>query len=173
MPDAMRDRGLFWSAAPSRAAAIARSDVSARFVSGLGQTLVSGDIDGAIAALACGAPCVGLWELVEDERFAVRMARDRALIVSASPLDATVGWRDGFAATPCDDGFAVIEIAGEGVRDIVAEATAADLDSGSLSAAILFAGVGALLYRTGPDTARIHVEAPLAAYLWRWLEERG
>ena len=58
------------------------------------------------------------------------------------------------------------------MRAVVAEATGADLVAGSPSAALLFAGINAILYRMAEDRARIHVEAGFGPYLWRWLEER-
>ena len=67
----------------------------------------------------------------------------------------------------------MLEIDGAGLAALVAEATSADLDAGSPSAAIMFAGIPCLLYRTGQTTARLHVERPLATYVWHWLERRG
>lgn len=168
------DRGKFWSPVPDwRAADIERDDWSAQRILGLGQTLVSGRIDLASAQLAPNAPEVGLWAICETESCRVRIARDRMLIVTPKPLAVEPGWREsGWAASPADDLFAIIELSGAQVRDVVAEATAADLDARSPSAAILFAGVWAVLYRTSPHTARLHVEAPFAAYVWSWLEGR-
>ena len=59
------------------------------------------------------------------------------------------------------------------MAEIVRESTAADLEASSRSAAILFAGVQAILYRRGEQRARLHVEAPFGPYLWRWLEARA
>lgn len=172
MRETMRDRGQFWSPAPDRAALLEGDGFAARCVAGLGQTLVSGDLTAGIAALAPGAGEVGLWGVAEAVPYVLRIARDRALLVTPSPLGIAPGWRDGFAATPCDDGYAVIEILGAALGEVIAEAVSADLDAGSRSAAVQFAGVAALLYRTSPGTARLHVESPLAAYLWTWLEIR-
>lgn len=170
MPDAMQNRGKFWTPAPDwRAARLEGEGWHARRIHGLGQTLLSGDLDAARAALAPGAGEVGLWGLAGEGACAVRIARDRALLVSPSPLAIAPGWRAGFIATPCDDGHAVLEISGPGMPQIVAEGTAADLAAGSRSASVLFAGVSCLLYRAGPDRARLHVESPLAAYIWTWL----
>lgn len=172
MRETMRDRGRFWTPAPDPDAVLERDGFCARRVCGLGQTLVSGDLAAAVAALAPGAPQVGLWQVAESGVFGVRIARDRCLLVTPAPPGVEPGWRDGFAATPCDDAFAVIEISGEALDPLVAEAVAADLSSGSGSAAVPFAGVAALLYRLDARTARLHVESPLAAYLWAWLDGR-
>ena len=174
MREAMHDRAKFWTPAPNwSAVALQGEGWTARRVAGLGQTLVSGDLVAAIAALAPGAPEVGLWGIADPaEAFSLRIARDRALLVTPSPLTLAPGWRGGWVATPCDDACAVLEISGAAMPEIVAEGTAANLEAGSRSAAALFAGVTAFLCRTAPQTARLHVESPFAAYLWTWLEGR-
>ena len=165
------DAAAKWTPAPDwRNAAIARPSWSARPLAGLGQTLVSGDLDAARAALAPNASQAGLWQVVEGDAL-VRIARDRALLVATSPLLAAAGWSPGgWAASAADDGWAVFELSGESVRAVCAQATSADLEAGSPSAALLFAGVSCLLYRTTAEIARIHVETGFAPYLWRWLE---
>ncbi len=173
MPEAMRDRGQFWSPQPDWGTArIERDGYSIRRVPGLGQTLVSGNLGAALNELMPDAPEAGLWSVMEVDNFSVRIARDRALLVSPAPLGVMSGWRNGCAVTPCDDAYAILEVSGAALREIVAEGTSVDIEAGSRSAAVLFAGVTVFLYRTGPETARLHVEAPLAAYLWAWLEGR-
>lgn len=173
MRKTMRDRGLFWSPAPDWTTARIDGDAySVRRVLGLGQALVSGDLDAALAELMPAAPEISLWSVAAAEPFAVRIGRDRTLLVSPGPLAAAPGWRNGYVATPCDDAYAILEISGVALREIVAEGTSVDIEAGSRSAAVLFAGVTVFLYRIGPETARLHVEAPLAAYLWAWLEGR-
>lgn len=173
MPEAMHDRGQFWSPAPDWTTARIEGDgYSVRRVLDFGQTLVSGDLGAAFAELMRGLPEIGLWSVAQAEPFAVRIGRDRALLVSPGPLAAAPGWRNGYVATPCDDAYAILEISGVSLREIVAEGTAVNIEAGSRSVAVLFAGVTVFLYRIGPETARLHVEAPLAAYLWAWLEGR-
>lgn len=173
MPEAMHDRGQFWRPQPDWGTArIERDGYMVRRILGLGQALASGEIDAAIAEFTPDAPEAGLWSVVEAGPFAVRIGRDRALLVSPAPLGVAPGWRNGYVVTPCDDAYATLEISGAALREIVAEGTSVDIEAGSRSAAVLFAGVTVFLYRTGPETARLHVEAPLAAYLWAWLEGR-
>lgn len=156
-----------------RDARLSRPGWSASAAGRLGQTLVTGDIARAVQALAPTAGEAGLWQIHPGLPVLVRVGRDRALLVTAEPLGLASGWnRQGWAVSPQEDAFRVFEIAGTDLEDVVAEATAADLVAGSPSAAILFAGVRCLLYRTGPRAARLHVEAALAPYLWRWLELR-
>lgn len=153
-------------------AGIARDGWSARPVPMLSQVLVSGDISEARRIHAPQAAEAGLWSIATGDPYLVRLARDRVLIVSSEPLAIPLGWNGGWAASPAGDAFFVVDIEGPSMRAVVAEATGADLDAGSPSAALLFAGVNTILYRMAEDRARIHVEAGFAPYLWRWLEER-
>ena len=172
MLETMRDRGKFWRPAPERAASFSGIGFEARCVTELGQTLVSGDLGAAVEALAPGAQEVGLWTIAAASTYSVRLSRDRALLVTPAPLAVSSGWADGYVATPCDDAYAVMDLKGEELASIIAEATSADLATGSRSASVLFAGVPVFLYRTAEDAARLHVEAPLLAYLWEWLTGR-
>jgi hypothetical protein len=164
------DAATKWTPAPDwREAAIVRSSWSARPLHGLGQTLLSGDLDAARAALAPTASEAGLWQVAEGDAL-VRIARDRALLATVRTLDAPTGWSPGgWAASAADDAWSVFELSGESARAVCAQATSADLEAGSPSAALLFAGITCLLYRTAPEVARIHVERGYAPYLWRWL----
>ncbi len=137
---------------------------------GLGQTLMSGDLEAALTTLARGAPpMLGLYELVPRGRHALRIARDRALLVTPAPIAAAQGWRDGFCATPMDDAYAVIDVEGEGAHLVLMQATAADLRAGSPSAALMFAGQRCLLARTAAGF-RLHVERPRLEALLTWLD---
>ncbi len=103
----------------------------------------------------------------------VRVARGRALAVSKTPFGIASGWHPGgFAVSTLDAGLHIFEIAGAGLPRLLARATTLDLAGGSPSAALLFAGVGALLYRHGgTESARVHVDRGLASYLWEWFGE--
>lgn len=172
MRDTIRDRGHFWRPAAAPADIIPHHDFEARFVTGLGQTLVTGNLDAAKAVHAPEARETGLWAAAGEGECWVRIARDRALLVSRQPVPIEAGWREDYAATPCDDAYAVIELAGDDLPRLIAEASSVDLEGGSRSASILFAGVTVLLYRTSGDTARLHVESPLSTYVWTWLADR-
>jgi hypothetical protein len=174
MADPKIDRGLFWTPRPGwQEAEIRRAGWAARPVHGLGQVLVSGKLAAAMAALAPGAAETGLWGLADADRYAVRMARDRALIVTPAPMPVEPGWRaEGWAASLADDLYTVLEIEGEGLDALASEAVTADLDRGSPSAALFFAGIPVLLYRRAPHVARLHVENALAPALWHWLDGR-
>jgi len=173
-PAAMPDPMAKWTPVPDwRIAQIERPDWSARPVPGLSLAFVGGRIDLAIAALAPDAEDLGLWQIAEAEAQAIRIGRDKALIVTRRALAIQPGWNpEGWSATPAESAFGVIDIAGSALGDIVSEATAADIDTGSRSAAVLFAGTPCLLTRIAHDTARVIVEAGYTPYLWRWLETR-
>jgi hypothetical protein len=134
-----------------------------------GSTLVSGDIGAAVQTLALGAPLFGLYALAPEGAHALRIARDRALLATPSPLGATDGWRDGWCATSVDDGWAAVDVSGPDAALALAQGASADLAGGSPSAAVLFAGLRCLLVRTEAGF-RLHVEAPWLETLLTWLD---
>jgi len=148
---------------------IDRPRLSARAVEGLGRTLISGDLEAAIAALAPGAPMLGLYALAPFGAHGLRIARDRALLVTPAPLGAADGFRDGFCATPVDDGFATVDVTGPDAPLALIQGTSVDLDAGSPSAAVLFAGLRCLLVRAEAGF-RLHIEAPWLEALIAWLD---
>ena len=170
MPDPMAK----WTPPPDWAhAQLIRGDWRARPVLGLTLTLIGGRVDRAIAALAPGDVSAGLWQVAAAAPYALRIGRDKALLVTEGERLERAGWRDeGWTASDASDAQVVFEIEGSATRAIVAEAVAADLDAGSPSAAVLFAGVPVFLHRAQAGAVRVHVEAPLGAYVWRWLEKR-
>ena len=163
-----------WTPVPDWSAArIERGTWSARPAAAPFAALIGGDIAAAIAALAPEAPEIGLWQVADTPRHLIRIARDKALLVAAAPIDIAFGWNaGGWSATPADSMNRLFDLSGPETRRVLAEATAADLELGSRSAAILFAGVPALLYRSAVDVARLAVETGFAPYVWRWLETR-
>ena len=127
---------------------VARPGFSATARTGLGQTLISGDLDAALQALAPGAPLLGLHAQAPEGGHALRIARDRALLVTPAPLGAADGWRDGFCATAVDDAWIPLDVEGPEAPLVLMQGTAADLAAVSPSAALLFAGQRGLLART-------------------------
>jgi heterotetrameric sarcosine oxidase gamma subunit len=154
-------------------ATLNRPAFTARILPPAGATLIGGDLAAALAALAPGAPLVGLGGETGEGAHALRIARDRALLVTTAPLAAPEGWRAGsdragWAASAADDAWMAVEIAGAGAADVIAQGTAADLVLGAPSAMTLFAGRPMLLARRG-DAFRLQAEAPFREYLWEWL----
>ena len=160
---------------------IDRQRLAARRRSGLGQTLISGDLDAAIAELAPGAPMLGLYALASEGAHALRIGRTSALLVTPAPpigrseerpsLDGPCieGWRDGWCATSVDDAWAAVEVSGQDATQALMQATSSDLASGSPSAAVIFFGLRGLLVKT-PAGFRVHVESPWLEALLTWLD---
>jgi hypothetical protein len=159
-----------WPAARGRAGLlIDRPRLQARAQDGLGQTLVSGNVEAAVAALAPGAPTLGLYALAPDGAHALRIGRASALLVTPSAISAPDGWRDGWCATSVDDGWAAVEVSGADAPQALMQATSADLAAGSPSAAILVFGLRGLVAQTKAGF-RLHVEAPWLETLLAWLD---
>jgi len=173
MPEATPDPMAKWTPVPDWSAArLTRPGWNAAYIAGLFQTLISGDLTAAFARLDPRPVSVGFWQIAHAPA-AIRIGRDRALLVGSQAFTVGWGWReDGWAATDASDAYGVLSLGGRALREIVSEATSADVDADSPSAAVQFAGVPALLYRVCADEARLHVEAALAPYVWRWLETR-
>jgi len=148
---------------------VVRPDFTAWARAAIGQTLISGDLDAALAALAPGAPRLGLYQLAPEGAHALRIARDRALLVTPAPLGAADGWRDGFCMTAVDDGWVAVEVEGERAAQVLLQGTSADLTASSPSAALLFAGRRCLLARTAAGF-RLHLERPWLEALLAWLD---
>jgi hypothetical protein len=173
MPEATPDPMAKWTPVPDwTTARLTRPGWNAAYVAGLFQTLISGDLTAAFARLDPQPVSVGLWRIARAPA-AIRIGRERALLVASRAFALGWGWREeGWAATDASDAYGVLSLSGPALRQLVAEATSAEVEAGSPSAAIHFAGVPALLYRVREDEARLHVEAALAPYVWRWLETR-
>jgi hypothetical protein len=131
--------------------------------------LISVDLDAAMAALAPGAPTLGLYALVPQRAYALRIGRASALLVTPAPLVVAAGWREGWCATSVDDGWAAVDVEGADSALALAEGTSADLVAGTPSAAVVFFGLNGLLARTS-EGFRVHVEAPWLETLLGWLD---
>lgn len=130
---------------------------------------ISGDLTAAVAALAPNAPIAGLRGDVGSGPYAIRMARDSALLVSQTPLVASPGWREaGFAISDADDCYTAVEFEGGDALRILAQATTADLERPSPSAAIGVLGLTMLLVRRG-EAHLLWVETPYLSYLTSFL----
>ena len=146
-----------------------RPRLTARRLDGLGQTLISGDLDAAVASLAPGAPILGLYALAPAGAHALRIGRTSALLVTPAPLAAVDGWRDGWCATSVDDGWAAVEVSGADAPQALMQATSADLASASPSAAVMsLACAGS--WRETSSGFRVHIEAPWLETLLGWLD---
>jgi hypothetical protein len=162
-------REMEWPPARGGELLIDRQRLTARRLDGLGQTLISGDLDAAVASLAPAAPMLGLCALAPEGAHALRIGRASALLITPAPLSVVAGWRDGWCATSVDDGWAAVAVSGADAAHALMQATSADLASGSPSAAVLVFGLRGLLTRT-PSGFRVHIESPWLETLLTWLD---
>jgi len=167
----MRNLAEKWSKAPDwQDAVIEAPGLNISSVSGLHQRLVSGDLAAWAEASGFDGIAVGAFGPAEGIRYTIRLARDRLLAVSATPLGMATGWYSGgFAVTEISAGLHILEVSGEAVDAFVARGTTIDPRQVSASAALSFAGIEAIVYRH-ETTLRIHVDRGLAGYLWTWME---
>ncbi len=176
MPEAkMQDPMAKWTPVPDwSTAVITRDHWQARPILGLDIVMLTGDMGSALARHAAGTNGLGFLGVAErSDDYVIRIARDRALMVAAQPIEIAYGWHAaGYSVTPADSAYGIIEISGAGLDEVIAEGTATDPLSRSPSAATLFAGIACLVVRTAPDLARLHMEIGHMPYLWRWLETR-
>ena len=174
MREHAQDTAQLWSPYPDWTHAVIEKDGwLARPILGFHQLTVNGNVGAARAALAPEAKEVGLWGVAEGDPYLVRLAHDRALLVSQHPVQTVGTWQAaGWVASGSNDATLLFGLSGAAVGLVVSEATSANLSSGSPSASVLFAGVTVALYRSSDDCACVHVATDLAPYLWRWLETR-
>jgi sarcosine oxidase gamma subunit len=165
----MRDLAASWPPIPDwNATAYDGNGIRVTTVNGLTQHLVSGNLtpfgDG-----------VGALGLAERAGAVLRVARDRILVVDADVARITAGWHaEGYAATDVSAVYHVFEITGAGIADLLCEAILIDPENGGPSAAVVFAGLQAILYWHGDkSTLRLHVERGHAAYVVDWLKARS
>lgn len=147
---------------------IERADLRIEAAQPAGATLISGDLDAAVASLVGSAPRIGLGDTIGERPFLLMIARDRGCLITTDPLEADAGWNpQGFAATPADDAWIFFTISGARADDVIAEGCAAATRSGSPSVATIFAGHAALLawWQGGYF---LGVEATDAEALARW-----
>lgn len=74
--------------------------------------------------------------------------------------------------TPAAAGMAVLQIDGPHASELLARASAVDLNQGSPNAALLSAGMNAVLYRKGTGM-RLHLDCGLLDYAFDWMQASG
>lgn len=141
-------------------------------VSGLKQYVVSGDLDAFNTKSNLATPAVGALAIAGGDPYALRLARDRQLVVGPADMQVECGWIDGrFAVTDLSAGLHVFDVRGNSLDGLLERATTIDPNRPGASASIAFAGLNAIVYfREEAATLRVHVDRALAAYLWTWLE---
>lgn len=158
---------------PGPGAVIDSEALGVHRVAGLHQALASGNLDAAARQIGATGPGLGLFCDSVSELCAVRVARDRLLLVAAAPFAVAPGWHaEGFAFTPIDDGLAVYALTGSAQNVLLRRGTALSPDAVSPCAALFLGGFPAVAYRC-QGVLRIHVEASLATGFEAWLRQAG
>ena len=168
----MLDLARKWKPEPDwTQARLAGPTITVQAVAGVRQRLVSGDVVRFMARHGLGKD-VGALGLALGDRYAVRVARDRLLVIGLSSADVPDGWHDeGYAVSTVSSALRLFEAKGKGVRDLLARATTIDPGNPGPCAAMFFCGTTGIVYRHGDaGTLRIHVDRGLATYLWEWFE---
>ncbi|SHH36581.1 hypothetical protein SAMN05444003_2912 [Cognatiyoonia sediminum] len=104
------------------------------------------------------APQVGWPDVIDTDRYAVVMRRDRVLLVGDT--DLTEGWDDtkSLAISDMTHGYDVFDLSGPHALSMLQQGTEIHLDEPSRSAVRLAFGLGLHIYRYGAeDTFRVHV----------------
>ncbi|WP_068304539.1 hypothetical protein [Pararhodobacter sp. CCB-MM2] len=164
----MLDRAPFWLVQPRQ---LSGDGITVTLLDPVPQLRISGDLAAACAALDLPPP-VGLMAPADGPRAAIRLARNRMLAVGVTLPHADSGLRDGYALTPATGSLAVLHLDGPGAGELLARGTAVDLTQASPSAALLFAGMNAVLYRHGTGM-RLHLDRGLVDYAFDWIEASG
>ncbi|MEH3118200.1 MAG: hypothetical protein PGN25_11595 [Methylorubrum populi] len=168
----MRELVRSWSAIPDLSEAeIERDGLRIRSCAGLEQWMVSGNDAAACRAAGVTTPAAGALGVVRGAPYAVRVGRDRILLVGQPAMPVEAGWSaDGYLASNMSAGLHVFDMQGDRVEDIVRRACVIDPRAPGPCAAVTFAGVTAVLYGLEqPGRLRLHVDRGLAAYVWTWL----
>lgn len=160
----MRERD-WTNAAPEPGDLIEGAGIRVRCLAADGAAVVSSGLDAAIAALAPGAPMIGLLDTLPGSGpYALRIARDRALLCTPEPLGAAPGWHGDFALSAADDLYVPMQIEGDTDGTLLASCMSAP--SGSRSAMALFAEKPCLVARAGGDIVRVWVPRRDTAEVW-------
>ena len=105
---------------------------------------------------------LGLLDDTPPGPHALRIARDRALLITEAPL-RWEGWQDGYAASAADDLHLRITVTGSRAAEIGSMFMSAE--RGSASTSTLFAGCMALIVSV-KDGLCVRIARPEAASVW-------
>ena len=122
------------------------------------QILLSGIAPTALRVCGCHA-AFGWPDIVQEETFALRLRRDRVMIVNGPQLED--GWdaTNELAVSDVSDGYQVLEICGPRALDLIQRGAEVSLAIPSASAVRQFAGFEVLLYRWRTEN-QYHLHIP-------------
>lgn len=142
------------------------SNIDLRLVRPRRQTLISGPYAKALA-LAGVKAATGWPDIASGTPYAVRLRRDRILLVDGPALRD--GWHEaaGVAVSDMTDGYAVIELAGSGALSVLRRGTEISADMPSASVARGFGGYATLIYAfKAEDRFRLHLPRGFLEGFW-------
>ncbi|WP_397544340.1 hypothetical protein [Roseovarius salis] len=160
----MRERD-WTNPAPEAGDSIEGPGVAVRCLAPARAAVISGNLDAAISTLAPGAAMIGLLDTLPGSgHYALRIARDRALLCTPEPLGTAPGWHGNFALSPADDLYVPIQIEGDDDATLLCSCMSAQ--GGSPSAMTLFADKPCLVARAHGTAVRVWVPRPDMAEVW-------
>ena len=134
------------------------------------QMLISGPIQ-ALLDTAGISSAVGWPEPATGETYAIRLRRDRILVMNGPEIED--GWHDaqGIAVNDVTDGYCVIELSGDMAMPILKRGTEIDPADPSNSVVRGFGGYPVMVYAfQTSDRFRIHVPRTFLEGLWSLIE---
>ncbi len=168
----MRNDAARWAAFSGlERPALAVGSVTIRLVPGLRQTLISGGVADLVKVLDM-ASLVAWPGVAQGSTYAVRLRRDRALVLNGAAL--ADGWHadKSVAVSHVSDAYAVIEMGGQGALAVLQRGMDLCLTEPSGSVARRFHGYPLFLYQYAQaDTFRCHVRTPLLEGFWDLLAQ--
>lgn len=169
----MRDLTASWPAVPAWTdVSLDRGDLRVKTTTLQSQHLVSGNLAAFAAKAGLPDTGAGLFQQVSGERYSLRVARDRVLVVNGAAETLGPGWHlEGYAVTDVSATYHVFEFEGDGIEALLQEAMFVDPSIQSPSAAATFVGQAAIVYYRDGKLC-LHVERGFAPFIWQWLEAR-
>lgn len=167
----MRDRGTYF--APVRDWAQESVDNNGKRVEfGVPRQvlIVSGNVNAFLSRR--GLHPLGARDCSENDTYALRLAPERVLYVSADAAPIDQGWSQaGYAVADMTDGTVLCDVSGPRALELLQQGTSYDLTSTDTrpneSCNILFAGLRVAIVRRD-EGWRLHIERPYATALWSW-----
>lgn len=121
------------------------------------QILLSGTVPNALKVCGCNVTH-GWADIVQEEAYALRLRRDRLMMVNGPQLDDGWGATNGLAVSDVSDGYRVLQINGPEALGLIRRGTEISLEIPSASVLRQFAGFEVLLYRWRMESQyRLHI----------------
>lgn len=148
--------------------ALAGSGVEIRVCDTPSQTLISGDFKAAVK-IAQTPTAHGWPDMVSDEHHALRLRRDRILVVNGSKI--APGWREteGLAITDASATYCIIELKGANALSLFQSGTEIDLRCPSASVMRRWHGINCMIVVIGDQEFRMHIPRSYLNYVWDML----